>query len=218
MKILLVEDNHLIIKGLKYSLEAANYEVITASNYSDALKLLDEAIDLAVLDINLPDGNGYDIAKIIKEDYQLPYLFLSAKDDEEAIVKGLELGAEDYITKPFGVKELLARINRILKNKQAKKIIINGNIKVDLDKAKVYVGEHLINLSSTEYKIILLLFTNLNRIITRETMTHIIWDSNDNYVNDNTLTVNIKRIREKLGNNIIKTVKGIGYMVEKSEN
>ena len=216
-KILLVEDNASIVKGLKYSLEQNNYKVIVAFNYADGLKLLDDTIDLAILDITLPDGSGYEICKKIKESYKMPCLFLSAKDCEEDIVKGLELGAEDYITKPFGVKELLVRIDKILKREIKRKVIIVKDTKVDLDKAQVFVGEKLINFTAIEYKIIALLFSNLDRTITREVLIDMIWDVDGNFVNDNTLTVNIKRIREKLNNGVIKTVKGIGYMVAKDE-
>ena len=116
LKILLIEDNEAIVKGLKYSLETAGYEVIIAFNYIEGLKNLNDVLDLVIIDINLPDGNGYDICKKMKEFYQVPSIFLSAKDEENDIVKGLELGAEDYITKPFSVKELLVRINKILAN------------------------------------------------------------------------------------------------------
>ena len=177
--------------------------------------MLEQVFDLAILDIALPDGNGYEICKKIRETNKIPCLFLSAKDEEEDIVKGLELGAEDYITKPFGVKELIVRIDKILKREKERKIIIVGNIKVDLDKAQVFIDDKIINISALEYKIISLLFTNLDRVITREKLLEIIWDIDGNFVNDNTLTVNIKRIREKLGDDVITTIKGIGYMVTK---
>ena len=139
---------------------------------------------------------------------------MSAKNEEEDIVKGLELGAEDYITKPFGVKELLVRIDKILKRETKRKIIVVGDTKVDLDKTQVFVDDKLVNLTALEYKIIALLFANLNRTITREKLIEVIWDIDGNFVNDNTLTVSIKRIRQKIGADVIKTVKGIGYIVE----
>ena len=216
-KILLVEDNVSIVKGLKYSLEQNGYKVIVASTFNEGISLLDDTIDLAILDIALPDGNGYEICKKINESYKIPTIFLSAKDEEDDIVKGLELGADDYITKPFGVKELLVRIDKVLKRQIKKKIVIVGNTKVDLDKAQVFVNNELVGLSALEYKILSLLFTNLNHIITREKLLENIWDVDSNFVEDNTLTVSIKRIREKLNNDIIKTVKGMGYMVESDE-
>ena len=216
-KILIVEDNATIVKGLRYSLEQKGYKVITAFNFNDGIKLLNETIDLAILDISLPDGNGYELCKKINETVKIPTIFLSAKDEEDDIVKGLELGADDYITKPFGVKELIARIDKILKRQVNKNYIIIGNTKVDLDKSQVLVDNTLVNLTAIEYKIINILFTNLNHVVTREKLLEMIWDIDANFVNDNTLTVNIKRIREKLNNNVIKTVKGIGYMVESNE-
>ena len=216
-RILLVEDNHSIVKTLKYSLEQNGYQVSVSFDCSEALKMINQSYDLIILDITLPDGNGYDLCKKVKETTDTPVLFLSAKDLEEDIVKGLELGAEDYITKPFGAKELLVRINKILTRRVKQKIIIANNIKLDTQKAQVFKDNEQVNLTAIEYKITHLLFTNLNRIITRETLTHLIWDVNEAYVNDNTLTVNIKRIREKLGSDIIKTVKGLGYMVESNE-
>ena len=217
-KILIVEDNDTIIKGLKYSLEQKGYKVITASNFNDGINLLDETIDLVILDISLPDGNGYNLCEKINESFKIPTLFLSAKDDENDIVRGLELGAEDYITKPFGVKELLIRIDKILKRQKHKNLIVVGDTKIDLNKSQVFVNNNLINLTTIEYKILTILFTNLNHILTREKLLEMIWDIDCNFVNDNTLTVNIKRIREKLNNTIIKTIKGIGYMVELDES
>lgn len=217
-KILLVEDNNSIVKGLKYTLEQNNYQVIVAFNYEEGKSKLNDTIDLVILDITLPDGNGYEICKKIKESYRMPCLFLSAKNEEEEIIRGLELGAEDYITKPFGIKELLVRIDKILKRETKRKIVIVGDTKVDLDKMQVFVLNKQINLTALEYKIVSLLFKNLNRTITREVLLDMIWASEGNFVNDNTLTVSIKRIREKLNNEVIKTVKGIGYMVESDES
>ena len=216
-KILLVEDNTSIVKGLKYSLEQNGYKVVISTTFNEGISLLDETIDLAILDITLPDGNGYEICKKISESYKIPTIFLSAKDEEDDIVKGLELGADDYMTKPFGVKELLVRIDKVLKRQEKKKVIIVGNTKVDLNKAQVFVNDNIISLAASQYKVISLLFTNLNHVITREKLLEMVWDIDCNFVNDNTLTVNIKRIREKLNNNIIKTVKGIGYMVAADE-
>jgi DNA-binding response OmpR family regulator len=170
-----------------------------------------------VLDITLPDGNGYGLAEFTKKNSNSPILFLTAKDDEEDIVKGLELGAEDYITKPFKSKELVARINKILKRNDG--IIILDNIKIDINAAKVFKGSVEISLTALEYKILSFLVKNAGKIISRDTLIDKIWDVDGNFVNDNTLTVSIKRIREKLGNNdIIKTIKGLGYMVEENEN
>ena len=216
-KILLVEDNVSIVKGLKYSLEQKGYDVVVAYTFSDGVSSLNGTIDLVILDIGLPDGNGYVFYENMKDEYSIPVLFLSAKDEEEDIVKGLELGAEDYITKPFGVKELLIRMEKILSRQEKKNIVVVNNIKVNFDRARVYVDGEVINLTALEYKIISVLFSNLNHTITREKLLELIWDIDGNFVNDNTLTVNIKRLRDKIGNGVIKTVKGIGYMVETDE-
>lgn len=218
-KILLVEDNETIVMGLKYSLEQENFKVISAQNVKkceDIIKL--EEIDLILLDVSLPDGNGFDICKKIKQNYNIPIIFLTAQDEETSVVLGLDLGADDYIVKPFRTRELISRINSVLRRygqKEEKTDIIKyGNIKVDMTSAKVYKDNQEIIFTSLEYRILLMLFKNQNKLITREQLLEKIWDIAGNFVNDNTLTVYIKRIREKLGDEkIIKTVRGLGYRV-----
>ena len=218
-KILLVEDNETIVMGLKYSLEQENFKVISAQNVKkceDIIKL--EEIDLILLDVSLPDGNGFDICKKIKQNYNIPIIFLTAQDEETSVVLGLDLGADDYIVKPFRTRELISRINSVLRRygqKEEKTDIIKyGNIKVDMTSAKVYKDNQEIIFTRLEYRILLMLFKNQNKLITREQLLEKIWDIAGNFVNDNTLTVYIKRIREKLGDEtIIKTVRGLGYRV-----
>ena len=215
MKILLVEDNKTITKALNYTLEQNKYEVLSAENISEALKLLEkEKVDLIILDITLPDGDGFELYKIIKEKYNISTIFLTAKDDENDIVKGLELGAEDYVTKPFSTRELLARINKILMRNKKKNIINIQDITCDLDKMCIYKNNKEITFSSLELKILMLLFNNLNKVITREYIIEKIWDWTGNDVYDNTVTVYMKRIRQKLGSDIITTVKGVGYRID----
>ena len=215
MKILLVEDNKTITKALNYTLEQNKYEVLSAENISEALKLLEkEKVDLIILDITLPDGDGFELYKIIKEKYNISTIFLTAKDDENDIVKGLELGAEDYVTKPFSTRELLARINKILMRNKKKNIINIQDITCDLDKMCIYKNNKEITFSSLELKILMLLFNNLNKVITREYIIEKIWDWTGNDVYDNTVTVYMKRIRQKLGADIITTVKGVGYRID----
>lgn len=215
MKILLVEDNKTISKALKYTLEQNKYEVLSAENVSEALNLLKkEKVDLIILDITLPDGDGFELYKIIKEKYNISTIFLTAKDDENDIVKGLELGAEDYVTKPFSTRELLARINKILMRNKKKNIINIQDITCDLDKMCIYKNNEEITFSSLELKILMLLFNNLNKVITREYIIEKIWDWTGNDVYDNTVTVYMKRIRQKLGSDIITTVKGVGYRID----
>ena len=215
MQILLVEDNKSITKALKYNLEQNKYIVISAENVAQALQLLEkEKIDLIILDVTLPDGNGFDLYKIIHKKYNISTIFLTAKDDENDIVKGLELGAEDYVTKPFSTRELLARINKIMVRNKKKNIVKIKDITCDLDKMCVYKNNKELIFSSLELKILMLLFTNLNKAISREYIIEKIWDWTGNDVYDNTVTVYMKRIRQKLGTPIITTVKGVGYRID----
>ena len=212
--ILLVEDNLSIIKGLTYTLNQNSYEVVSTTSVSETLKVLEKnSFDLIIIDISLPDGNGFDLYKIIKEKYNTPSIFLTAKDLEEDIVYGFNLGIDDYITKPFKTLELLARINKILR-KNTNKYIEVENIKLDLDKMIVLKDNKEIILTTLEYKILLLLMTNLNKVITRDIIINKIFELTGNDVYDNTVSVYIKRIREKLDTDIIKTIKGVGYRVD----
>ena len=205
--------------GLKYSLEQENIKVLIAKNVIETRqKLNQEKIDLVLLDVSLPDGNGFDICKEIKQKQDIPVIFLTAQDEETSVVFGLDLGADDYITKPFRTRELISRINSVLRRYGKKEDITNiiqyKNIKIDTTSAKVYKDEKEIIFTSLEYKILLMLFTNQNKLITREQLLEKIWDIAGNFVNDNTLTVYIKRIREKLQDEtIIKTVRGLGYRI-----
>lgn len=214
MKLLLIEDDIDITNNLKLLLKENNYEFDNAYNITEGINKLSNNYDLIILDVSLPDGNGFSFYKNHLLEKNIPVVFLTAKDDEDDIVNGLELGAEDYITKPFSSKELLARIKRILLQKEKNKIIEIDNIKFDLEKMKVTKNNKEVKLTSLELKILYLFFTNLNRVITRESIIENIWNWTGNDVNDNTVTVYLKRIREKLGDNIIITVKGIGYRVD----
>ncbi len=214
-KIMIVEDDDVIREGLKYYLESSNYSVLDYSKGLDSLNNL-KNVDLALLDINLPDINGYELFKKIKSIKDIPIIFLTANSEELSIVRGLDMGADDYITKPFKAKELVSRINNVLRRVNKTNIIKIKNIKIDLENGKVLKDDKDVNLTSLEYKILLILINNPNRIFTREEILTNIWDSNGIFVNDNTLTVYIKRIREKLGDNndeIITTVRGIGYKI-----
>ena len=217
-QILLVEDNETIIMGLKYSLEQEGFQVISAKTvYESKEKLESENIDIALLDISLPDGNGFEICKQIKEKNDIPVIFLTAQDEETSIVYGLDLGADDYIVKPFRTRELISRIKSVLRRygkKEENNIIQYKDIKIDTLSAKVYKNDKEIIFTSLEYRILLMLFTNQNKLISREQLLEKIWDIAGNFVNDNTLTVYIKRIREKLeDDSIIKTVRGLGYRI-----
>ena len=221
VKILLVEDNEIITKGLKYSLEQENFEIETAENIVTAkTKIKKQKYDLYLLDISLPDGNGYEICDYIKSKEDVPVIFLTAKDEESDVVQGLDMGADDYVIKPFRTRELISRIKSVLRryyheeNKENQ--IKCGNITIDDNKAEVYQNGEKIIFTSLEYKILYLLMSNKNILVTREQILDKIWDVAGNFVNDNTLTVYIKRIRNKLNDKegkIIQTVRGIGYKV-----
>ena len=217
-KILLIEDNEAIIMGLKYSLEQENFQVISAKTAKESKEKLDNKnIDIVLLDVSLPDGNGFEICKEIKEKNDIPIIILTAQDEETSIVLGLDLGADDYIVKPFRTRELISRIKSVLRRygkKEENNIIQYKDIKIDTISAKVYKNNKEIIFTSLEYRILLMLFTNQNKLITREQLLEKIWDIAGNFVNDNTLTVYIKRIREKLeDDSIIKTVRGLGYRI-----
>ncbi len=215
MKILLVEDNETLVKGLVYSLEQNKYNVIHTLNIKDTINyLIDEKPDLIILDISLPDGNGFDLYNREISKRKIATIFLTAKDDEDDIVKGLELGADDYITKPFSTRELIARINRIILKEKQNLIIKIKDIEFDIDKMVVLKNSKEVSLTSLELKILNLLFTNLNKVVKREDIIEKVWEWTGNDINDNTVTVYLKRIREKLDSDIIKTIKGIGYRVD----
>lgn len=219
MKILMIEDDEAIRTGLKYYLEQENFEVIEIDNGKDSLKILtDEDISICLLDVNLPDINGFDLFKKLKEIKDIPIIFLTANDLETSIVMGLDMGADDYVTKPFRARELISRIHNALRKKRqgTTNIIHFKNITVDLNGVRVLKDNKDVFLTALEYKIVLTFFLNPNVIFTREKILADIWDVNEEYVNDNTLTVYIKRIREKLEKDptnpeIIVTVRGIGY-------
>lgn len=215
MGILLVEDNEILAKGIIYSLEQEKFEVIHKTNAKETIKFLErKKTKLIILDISLPDGNGFDLYEKNIKDKNIPTIFLTAKDDEDDIVKGLEAGAEDYITKPFSIRELIARINKILLRNKKNSIIKVKDIEFDIDKMVVYRDGKEINLTSLELKILNLLFINLNKVVTRNYIIEKIWEWTGNDVNDNTVTVYLKRIREKLVTDIIITIKGIGYRID----
>jgi len=215
MKILLIEDNISILESLEYSLTKNGLKVEKSTTIKEAKeKINTKEIDLIILDVTLPDGSGFDLYKNIIKPLSIDTIFLTAIDDEEKIVDSLNLGAEDYITKPFSMSILLARINKILMRKEKNNIIEIKNIKFDIDKMEVYKNTKKIDLTSLELKILHLLFINANRVVTRELILDNIWDWTGNDVDTHTITVYLKRIREKLECDIIKTVKGIGYRID----
>lgn len=215
MNLLLIEDNENIATGLIYAFKKNNHQLMFLTNVEDAKKYLYKNTPaLIILDVSLPDGNGFDFYENVIKEKKIPVVFLTAKDDENDIVKGLNLGAEDYMTKPFSTKELLARVDKIiLRNKLTKSIKVK-NITFDFDKMICYRDNEVIELSSLELKIIHLLFNHVGKVVKRATILDRIWDWTGNDVDDHTVTVYLKRIREKLETDIITTVKGIGYRID----
>ena len=214
MNILLIEDTESIIKGLTYSFENYNLTVKTTIKDSKEYLINNSDIDLIILDITLPDGNGFELFENTIKSLRVPTIFLTAKDEEDDIVKGLNVGAEDYITKPFSTKELMARVNRILLRSKKKSIIKIKDISFDMDKLVLTKDTTPIELTALELKLVNLLFNNLNKVVSRNVILDKIWDWTGNYVDDHTVTVYFKRIREKIGTDIITTIKGMGYRID----
>lgn len=220
MKILLVEDNEAIIMGLEYLLTQEGYQAETARSIKEAYRVVErDAVDLILLDISLPDGNGFDFCKDIKKDSDTPVIFLTAREEEIDVVKGLDLGADDYVVKPFRNRELISRIKNVLRrNGKGVMLLQCRDITLNLETGKVSRGDKDIVLTKLEYKILSTMLAYPGKLFTREEILAGIWDISNNFVNDNTLSVTIKRIREKLGDEdgmIIKTVRGMGYRIEK---
>ena len=216
MQILLIEDNLTIIKGLTYTLKQNNYEVYACKNLLEAISYLKDnpKIKLIILDVTLPDGNGFTFFTNNLKNLNIPTIFLTAKDEEDDIVRGLEIGAEDYLTKPFSTKELLARINKILLRQKHNSILKVGDISFDMDKMLVYKDTIKLELTPLELKLLHLLFLNLNKLVSRNTILDKIYEWTGNDVNSHTITVYFQRIRQKLGTDIISTVKGLGYRID----
>lgn len=223
MKIFVLEDDSAIGMGLSYSLENEGYTVTLAKTVSDALNIIEkETFSLYILDLTLPDGSGYDVCKKIKEKGDLPVIFLTAYDDEVNVVMGFELGADDYILKPFRLKELLVRIKSVLRryNKDSADGIIKiKELTINTNEAKVYKNGTEIVLTAMEYRLLLILLNNRGTVLSRAKLLENIWDIDSAFVEDNTLTVYIKRLRDKIEEDIanpvyIKTVRGLGYVIE----
>lgn len=238
MRVLLVEDDEAITMGLSYSLEKEGYEVVTAKNATEAKSVWTTGkYDICVLDINLPDGSGYDICRYIKQSEDVPVIFLTAVDAEVNVVMGLEMGADDYICKPFRVGELMARIKSVLRradrtqscgtgNSKPDHPEVIGDIRVNTKEAKVVridreaELEETIELTALEYRLLLTFVNNRGIVLSRKKLLSDMWDISGDFVNDNTLTVYIKRLRDKIERDpanpeIIRTVRGLGYILDK---
>lgn len=236
MRLFLLEDDDAIGMGLKYSLEKEKYEVVHVRTRKEALEIFKEkTFDLCILDINLPDGNGYDVCNYIKEKEDVPVIFLTASDAEVNVVMGLEMGADDYVCKPFRINELMARIKTVLRRSghgkdsmspEKEGILEIKNVRIHLNEAKVGIvdeidkKEEIAELTALEYRLLLAFCNNRGIVMSRNRLLEDMWDVNGDFVNDNTLTVYIKRLRDKIEKDpanpqIIKTVRGLGYIVDK---
>lgn len=218
MTVFVVEDDEIIQDSLRYSLVQAGYAVTTAGSVREALGCLErgEPFDLCLLDIRLPDGSGFQVCDAIRARGSTPILFLTACDDEVNTVRALETGGDDYIPKPFRVRELLARMGAVLRRSTpgqpgaAAPVLVGAN-QVDLRTGKVYRNGQEVVLTAMEYKLLLVFLRNRGQLLSRGQILNQLWDAAGDYVNDNTLTVYVKRLREKLGEGVIQTVRGIGY-------
>lgn len=225
MKILLVEDDRTIASGLEFSLKQEDFETVLCPNAASATNIIQnqiDEIDLCLFDLNLPDGSGYDLCQLVKKRRDIPVIFLTAYDDEVNVVMGLDMGADDYITKPFRVRELVSRIKTVLRRyhrqPQPKTTIDIEAIQINTLEGKVYKQGKEILLTALEYRLFLIFANHIGQVLTRAQLLDRIWDVAGDFVNDNTLTVYIKRLREKLEDDpqnptLIKTVRGMGYKV-----
>ena len=223
MRIFVLEDDEAIGIGLSYTLEREKYEVTLVKTVSEAKKTVEnKEFDLYILDLTLPDGNGYEVCSLIKSKGDLPVIFLTAYDDEINVVTGFELGADDYISKPFRVRELLARVKSVLRRyskDNADGIVKIGELSVNTAEARVMLRGEEVILTAMEYRLLLSFVNNRGTVLTRRKLLEEIWDVDGDFVNDNTLTVYIKRLRDKIENDpndpqYIKTVRGMGYLMK----
>lgn len=218
-KILIVEDDKILNRGVSFALKKEGYEVTSAYSKAEGKQIiLNDKIDFLLLDINLHDGNGLEFCKEVRDKVDVPIVFFTANDTEEDMVKGFETGCDDYIAKPFSVELLKHKINAILRrnNSVNKNIFEYKSLKLDFDRMLVSIDEKEISLTATEYKLLELLVKNKGKVITKEVFLEKLWDNNGNFVDENTLSVNIRRLRKKIEKDsknpqYIITVFGIGY-------
>lgn len=216
-KLLLLEDDFMIASGIIYALNNEGYEVIHCRDVQSALEQIKiQSFQLAILDMQLPDGNGFDVSAKLKNT-ETSIIFLTIVDDEEKIVKAFEEGADDYVVKPFRIRELLVRVKRTLQKRAGvnQDVIMVGKTAIHTDEGKVYVNGRQVELTALEYRLLLIFAMNQSKLLTRTQILEKIWDMDGNFVEDNTLTVYVKRLREKLGDAVhIETVRGMGYRVD----
>lgn len=215
-RILLVEDDEFLREGLYELLTKEKYNVFAASSYKTAMQILKEkSFELLILDVMLPDGNGIDIcAYLRKKSDNTPIMFLTACDDEIQIVRGLDAGGDDYVTKPFKLLEFLSRVRSLLRRNTAPYSYSSGNLSIDFTAMTVTKDGNKLFITPTEFQILSILIRNRNITVTRNTLLQNVWDCNGSFIDDNTLSVHISRLREKIGNAHISTIRGFGYRWE----
>ena len=226
MKILILEDDQSIGMGLEYSVSNEGYEVDLAPSVKRANELIEEnEYSLFILDLTLPDGSGYDVCKKIKAMGDYPVIFLTAMEDEVNVVMGLELGGDDYITKPFRIKELTARIKTVLRRywkNTSDGLVRIRDLEINTKDMSVTKSGRAIVLTSMEYRLLLTFVNNIDRVLTRTRILEELWDIDGDFINDNTLTVYIGRLRNKIEDDpaspkLLKTVRGMGYILENDQ-
>lgn len=218
-QILLVEDDDTIAMGVVFALEKERYHVQRVSNMREAKACLSTQMALILLDLNLPDGIGYSFCEYVKSISDVPIIFLTVRDEEEEIIKGLDMGADDYITKPFRMRVLLSRVQAVLRRvqKEESHLLVCKSIRLDKNQGRVYKAEEELILSKSEFKLLLLLMENKECTVSREHILEYLWGVDGEFVNDNTLTVMVKRLRgkiEKPTEKLIQTIRGVGYRLE----
>lgn len=220
-KILLVEDDLSLIDGLKFFIEKNGFYVDIAKTVKEALGIFeDDNYDLLILDLTLPDGTGFEICKKVRQSSNVPIIFLTASDDEINVVMGLDIGGDDYITKPFKLNELISRINAILRRTNLSNIkqnqVHSNNIMINLEESRVFKNKNEIEVTTAEYRLLCLFMKNPNIVLTREKILDRLWDNNGSFIDDNTLSVYIRRLRCKIEDDPEKpkyllTIRGTGY-------
>ena len=217
-KILVIEDDEILNSGLCYNIQKFDMIPFSAYSMEEAKNSLrKETFDLILLDVNLPDGSGFDFARDIVSHYHVPFIFLTAHNLEEEIIKGLQIGADDYIIKPFSIKVVMEKIQSVLRRCYSVKkseIYIYGNLTIDLENRLVKSKEQIISLTPTEFELLEVFCKSKGQILTKEMLLERIWDVKENYVNEHTLSLNVSRLRNKImdeGHEYIKTIYGLGY-------
>ncbi|BFL47408.1 DNA-binding response regulator [Lactonifactor longoviformis] len=223
-KLLLLEDDISLIDGLQYALKKNGFQLDVVRTIREAKVLLSvpNDYDLLLLDVTLPDGTGFEICEQVRrKGNPIPIIYLTAADEETSVIRGLDIGGDDYITKPFRLGELCSRIRALLRRSGRKKeigdsLLVSGKVSVDLLQSKVFLSGSPLELTSAEYRLLCLLVRNSGRILTRSSILDLLWDGNGSFVDDNTLSVYVRRLREKLENDPshpehLLTVRGFGY-------